>query len=39
MKPNSNQNEFKVYFILSTEARKIDPKYFYIDKKGFGKLI
>ena len=39
MKPNSNQNEFKVYFILSTEAGKIDPKNFYIDKKGFGNFV
>ena len=38
-KPDPNQTEFKVYFILSTVIGKINTKAFYMDKKGFGDFV
>ena len=38
-KPDPNQTEFKVYFILSTVIGKINPKFFFMDNKGFGEFV
>ena len=38
-KPDPNQTEFKVYFILSTVIGKLNPKFFSMDKKGFGEFV
>ena len=39
-KPDPNQTEFKVYFILSTDVnKKIDTTKFFMDKKGFGDFV
>ena len=38
-KPDPNQTEFKVYFILSTEVKKLNPKFFSMDKNGFGNFV